>query len=166
MFPQDYIDPVHVDIRGGTYDVLVGVGGYFFASVFMIAPYLLLVSDTLPRNIRVNEWGVVVNPYRLHISDSSRQEVILRFICVDGWWFGDVDYRLRVTGNRLSPIKYDAPKYESLLRFIEVCADSLGYTLSQNPRSSFLRKVLPMIRKLSTMTEKEIMQYAEQELPL
>lgn len=69
-------------------------------------------------------------------------------------------------GNRLSPIKYDAPKYESLQRFIEVCADSLGYTLSQNPRSSFLRKVLPMIRKLSTMTEKEIMQYAEQELPL
>lgn len=146
--------------------MFVGVGGYFFASVFMIAPYLLLVSDTLPRNIRVNEWGVVVNPYRLHISDSSRQEVILRFICVDGWWFGDVDYRLRVTGNRLSPIKYDIPKYESLQRFIEVCADSLGYTLSQNPRSSFLRKVLPMIRKLSTMTEKEIMQYAEQELPL
>lgn len=133
----------------------------------MIAPYLLPVSDTLPRNIRVNEWGVVVNPYRLHISDSSRQEVILRFICVDGWWFGDVDYRLRVTGNRLSPISMmHAPKYESLQRFIEVCADSLGYTLSQNPRSSFLRKVLPMIRKLSTMTEKEIMQYAEQELPL
>lgn len=91
---------------------------------------------------------------------------LIRFIRVDGWWFGDVDYRLRVTGNRLSPIKYDIPKYESLQRFIEVCADSLGYTLSQNPRSSFLRKVLPMIRKLSTMTEKEIMQYAEQELPL
>lgn len=70
------------------------------------------------------------------------------------------------SGWTLSPIKYDIPKYESLQRFIEVCADSLGYTLSQNPRSSFLRKVLPMIRKLSTMTEKEIMQYAEQELPL
>jgi hypothetical protein len=142
--------------------VFVGVSPYFLVSVFMIAPYLLPVSDTLPRN----EWGVVVNPYGIHISDSSRQEVSLRFIRVDGWWFGDVDYRLRVTGNRLSPIKYDIPKYESLQRFIEVCADSLGYTLSQNPRSSFLRKVLPMIRKLSTMTEKEIMQYAEQELPL
>ena len=146
--------------------MFVGVSPYFLVSVFMIAPYLLPVSDTLPRNVRVNEWGVVVNPYRIHISDSSRQEVSLRFIRVDGWWFGDVDYRLHVTGNRLSPIKYDIPKYESLQRFIEVCADSLGYTLSQNPRSSFLRKVLPMIRKLSTMTEKEIMQYAEQELPL